>query len=81
MPTSSPSSVPSRRFGVVLPLHRIWLLSLPFRFTQRGNAATGPGFAPGLRNVLHYEKTRWGHRLYERDRWAYRWLQLRAWWR
>ena len=37
----------SRRSGLVLPLHRIWLLSLPFRWATR---APAPGFAPGLRN-------------------------------
>ena len=55
---------PSRRSGLVLPLHRIWLLSLPFRWATR---APAPGFAPGLRNVLAYEKGRLWHLLHERE--------------
>jgi len=67
----------SRRSGLVLPLHRIWLLSLPFRWATR---APAPGFAPGLRNVLAYEKGRLWHLLHERERLVYRWLRLRAGW-
>ena len=68
---------PSHRSGLVLPLHRIWLLSLPFRWATR---APAPGFAPGLRNVLAYEKGRLWHLLHERERLVYRWLRLRAGW-
>ena len=42
--------------------------------------APGPGFAPGLRNLLAYEKGRLWHLLHERERLVYRWLRLRAGW-
>lgn len=67
---------PSRHSPLVLSTGRIWLYSLPFRWVARSSV---PGFAPGLRNVLAYEKARLWGRLYERDRLMYRWLQLKAW--
>lgn len=66
-----------RRTSLVMPLYRVWWLSLPFRLMAR---TSGSGFAPGLRNLVQYEKARLGYALYERDQLLYRWLRVRAWW-
>jgi hypothetical protein len=57
-----------RQVGLVLPVGRLWLMSLPFRLVSRGCPA---GFAPGARNLLVYELRRLWHRIFERERLVY----------
>jgi hypothetical protein len=57
-----------KRIGLVLPVGRLWMMSLPFRLICRGCAR---GFAPGARNLLTYEIRRLWHRLFERERLVY----------
>lgn len=57
-----------RKIGLVLPVGRLWVMSLPFRLLSRG---CSPGFAPGTRNILIYESRRLWHRIFERERLLY----------
>jgi hypothetical protein len=56
------------RVGLVLPVSRLWVMSLPFRLVCR---ACTDGFAPGARNLIEYEVRRLWHRIYERERIGY----------
>jgi hypothetical protein len=57
-----------RRPGLLLPVGRLWLMSLPFRL---GSGRPTAGFQPGMKNTLAYELRRIWHRLYERERLGY----------
>lgn len=57
-----------RRPGLLLPVGRLWLMSLPFRL---GAGRPAAGFQPGVRNTMAYELRRIWHRLYERERLNY----------
>jgi hypothetical protein len=64
-----------KRNGLVLSVGRLWVMTLPFRIGYRSRA---PGFRPGVRNLVVYERRRLWHRLYERERIAYHVGGLRA---
>jgi hypothetical protein len=57
-----------KRIGLVLSVGRLWVMTLPFRLGYRSRV---PGFRPGVRNLVVYERRRLWHRLYERERLAY----------
>lgn len=63
------------RIGLILPVGRLWVMSMPFRLAAK---APGFGFAPGLRNLLRYEARRVWHWLYERERMVLVGLRLGA---
>lgn len=64
-----------RRARMVLPVWKIQLMHLPFRFNHLG----GPGFAPGLRAVANWFVTVSRLTLFDRDTLKYRvihWRQM-----
>lgn len=56
------------RRGLLLPVGRLWLMSLPFRLGLRRPAA---GFQPGAKSTAAYLLRRFWHLLYERERLNY----------
>lgn len=66
-----------KRWELTLPILRIWLISLPFRLACRPK---GPGFSPGLRNLISYESGRLWHLLYDRERLFYWADRMRTLW-
>lgn len=57
-----------RRRGLLSPVGRLWLMSLPFRL---GSGRPVAGFQPGVKNTAAYVLRRIWHLLYERERLNY----------